>query len=110
MEELLDKIAVGRYFSKNKPLNTETLSAYVHQMDFSGLELVPALRLLLESFVQMSNEGSWEGTRYSLLLDILGSRYIECNSDHPFIRDSDTASTLASLAFFIHTATFNKAA
>ncbi|KAK4309517.1 hypothetical protein Pmani_018869 [Petrolisthes manimaculis] len=77
-------------------------------MDFSGLELVLALRLLLERFVLVSNEGSWESNQLVLLLKIFGSRYIECNSHHPFIRNPDAASTLAILAVFIHMMTFKK--
>lgn len=55
--------------------------AYVNQMDFQGLELVAALRLLFEEGVLDADNSidKWEVKQKHLLMQQVGERYCKCN-------------------------------
>lgn len=58
--ESLDKLKISSYLGKTNPVCIETMCAYVNQMDFQGLELVPALQLLFEEEIALDADTSVE--------------------------------------------------
>lgn len=81
----LDKTAIGDFLGENEKLNKEIMYAYVDQIDFYGMEIVPALRLFLEGFRLPG-----EAQKIDRLMEKFAARYHELNKK--FATSSSTPS------------------
>lgn len=103
--ENLDKLKISSYLGKASPVSIETMCAYVKQMDFQGLELVPALQLLFEEGIALDADTSvepWDSNQKGRLMQQAGERYFECNPNHKVIREEEIATDLAFYILFLN--------
>ncbi|XP_054153411.1 brefeldin A-inhibited guanine nucleotide-exchange protein 1-like [Oppia nitens] len=87
--EMLDKTQVGEFLGDIDSFNREVMYAYVDQMDFSGRDIVGALRSFLEGFRLPG-----EAQKIDRLMEKFASRYCETNINGLF-SSADTAYVLA---------------
>ncbi|XP_022693411.1 brefeldin A-inhibited guanine nucleotide-exchange protein 1-like isoform X2 [Varroa jacobsoni] len=88
-EPRLDKMQIGEVIGDPDPFKRLIMSAYIDQMDFSGKEIVAALRHFLEGFRLPG-----EAQKIDRLMEKFASRYFENNPGGVFA-SADTAYVLA---------------
>lgn len=73
-DDRLDKGHIGDFMGENEKYNKEVMYCYVDQMDFSGRDIVTALRLFLEGFRLPG-----EAQKIDRLMEKFAARYCETN-------------------------------
>ncbi|VDM16431.1 unnamed protein product [Hydatigera taeniaeformis] len=89
-ESRLCRTAIGDFLGENEAFALEVMYAYVDCFDFSGFELLPALRLFLSGF--------WlpgEAQKIDRLMEKFAARYYACNLNNTLFASADTAYVLA---------------
>lgn len=86
----LDKSLVGEYMGDFATFNKEVMYAYVDQMDFSGKDIVGALRFFLEGFRLPG-----EAQKIDRFMEKFASRYFQTNMNKGLFTSADTAYVLA---------------
>ena len=86
----LDKTQVGEFLGDIDKFNREVMYEYVDQMDFSGKDIVSALRSFLEGFRLPG-----EAQKIDRLMEKFASRYCETNFNNGLFASADTAYVLA---------------
>lgn len=86
----LDKSLVGEYMGDFNTFNKEVMYAYVDQMDFSGKDIVGALRFFLEGFRLPG-----EAQKIDRFMEKFASRYFQTNMNKGLFTSADTAYVLA---------------
>lgn len=89
-DERLDKTVIGNYIGENDDHSKEVMCAYVDAFDFRNLEVVAALRMLLEEFRLPG-----EAQKIDRLMEKFASRYCECNPNNSLFQSADTVYVLA---------------
>ncbi|XP_024084043.1 brefeldin A-inhibited guanine nucleotide-exchange protein 1 isoform X3 [Cimex lectularius] len=89
-DERLDKTGIGDLLGDNTDFAKEVMYKYVDQMDFSGKDLVAALRQFLQGFRLPG-----EAQKIDRLMEKFASRYCECNPNNGLFASADTAYVLA---------------
>lgn len=89
-DERLDKTVIGNYLGENDDHSKEVMCAYIDAFDFRKLEVVAALRLLLEEFRLPG-----EAQKIDRLMEKFASRYCECNPNNQLFQSADTVYVLA---------------
>ncbi|KAF7488125.1 Brefeldin A-inhibited guanine nucleotide-exchange protein 1 [Sarcoptes scabiei] len=86
----LDKSQIGEYMGDFNTFNKEVMYAYVDQMDFSGKDIVSALRFFLDGFRLPG-----EAQKIDRFMEKFASRYFETNRNHCIFTSADTVYVLA---------------
>ncbi|KAH9280655.1 Brefeldin A-inhibited guanine nucleotide-exchange protein 2 [Echinococcus granulosus] len=89
-ESRLCRTAIGDFLGENEAFALEVMYAYVDCFDFSGFELLPALRSFLSGF--------WlpgEAQKIDRLMEKFAARYYACNLNNTLFASADTAYVLA---------------
>ncbi|EDW78041.1 uncharacterized protein Dwil_GK24228 [Drosophila willistoni] len=89
-DERLDKTVIGNYLGENDDHSKEVMCAYIDAFNFRQLEVVAALRILLEEFRLPG-----EAQKIDRLMEKFASRYCECNPQNPIFQSADTVYVLA---------------
>ncbi|XP_066903562.1 brefeldin A-inhibited guanine nucleotide-exchange protein 1 isoform X2 [Halyomorpha halys] len=89
-EERLDKTSIGDLLGDNTDFAKEVMYSYVDEMNFSGKDLVSALRQFLSGFRLPG-----EAQKIDRLMEKFASRYCECNPNNGLFASADTAYVLA---------------
>jgi len=89
-DERLDKTVIGNYLGENDDHSKEVMCAYIDAFDFRQLEVVAALRILLEEFRLPG-----EAQKIDRLMEKFASRYCECNPQNQLFQSADTVYVLA---------------
>lgn len=89
-DERLDKTQVGDFLGDNDDQSKAAMCAYIDAKDFSGMEIVAALRFFLEGFRLPG-----EAQKIDRLMEKFASRYCECNPNNPLFTSADTVYVLA---------------
>ncbi|XP_070490197.1 brefeldin A-inhibited guanine nucleotide-exchange protein 1 [Chironomus tepperi] len=89
-DERLDKTQVGDFLGDNDDQSKSAMCAYIDAKDFSGMEIVAALRFFLEGFRLPG-----EAQKIDRLMEKFASRYCECNPNNPLFTSADTVYVLA---------------
>ncbi|XP_037928195.1 brefeldin A-inhibited guanine nucleotide-exchange protein 1 isoform X2 [Teleopsis dalmanni] len=89
-DERLDKTMIGEYIGDNDEHSKEVMCAYIDAFEFHGMEVVAALRLLLEEFRLPG-----EAQKIDRLMEKFASRYWECNPNIKIFQSADTVYVLA---------------
>ncbi|KAH8378040.1 hypothetical protein KR093_008657 [Drosophila rubida] len=89
-DERLDKTVIGNYLGENDDHSKEVMCAYIDAFDFRQLEVVAALRILLEEFRLPG-----EAQKIDRLMEKFASRYCECNPQNQLFQMADTVYVLA---------------
>ncbi|CAH1254723.1 ARFGEF1 [Branchiostoma lanceolatum] len=89
-DERLDKTQIGDFLGENEKFNMEVMYTYVDQLDFSGRDIVLALRLFLEGFRLPG-----EAQKIDRLMEKFAGRYCETNPNLAIFASADTAYVLA---------------
>uniref|UniRef100_A0A146LI66 Brefeldin A-inhibited guanine nucleotide-exchange protein 2 n=2 Tax=Lygus hesperus TaxID=30085 RepID=A0A146LI66_LYGHE len=89
-DERLDKTGIGDLLGDNTDFAKEVMYVYVDQMNFSGKDLVTALRQFLLGFRLPG-----EAQKIDRLMEKFASRYCECNPNNGLFASADTAYVLA---------------
>ncbi|CAH0389951.1 unnamed protein product [Bemisia tabaci] len=90
VDERLDKTGIGDFLGENDEFCREVMYAYVDQLQFTGRDLVSALRYFLEGFRLPG-----EAQKIDRLMEKFASRYCECNPNNGLFASADTAYVLA---------------
>ncbi|KAL5016750.1 hypothetical protein ScPMuIL_006339 [Solemya velum] len=86
----LHSTKIRLFRQKQEKLNKEVMYAYIDQMDFVGLEFVPALRKFLQGFRLPG-----ESQKIDRLMEKFASRYCVCCPNVNLFASADTAYVLA---------------
>lgn len=86
----LDRSFVGEFMGDFNTFNKEVMYAYVDQMDYSGKDIVSALRFFLEGFRLPG-----EAQKIDRFMEKFASRYFETNRKHGIFTSADTVYVLA---------------
>ncbi|CAI8011228.1 Brefeldin A-inhibited guanine nucleotide-exchange protein 2 [Geodia barretti] len=86
----LDKAAVGDYLGESDDYCKAVMYAYIDQMDFTGMDFVAALRLLLSKFRLPG-----EAQKIDRLMEKFAGRYCETNTKLDIFASADAAYVLA---------------
>jgi brefeldin A-inhibited guanine nucleotide-exchange protein len=86
----LDKTQIGEFLGDIDKFNREVMYAYVDQMNFTGKDIVSALRSFLEGFRLPG-----EAQKIDRLMEKFASRYCETNLNNGLFASADTAYVLA---------------
>ena len=89
-EERLDRTAMGNYLGEGDKFCIDAMWAFIDQMDFAGMEIVPALRKFLEGFRLPG-----EAQKIDRLMEKFAGRYCTCNPSLNLFASADTAYVLA---------------
>uniref|UniRef100_A0A914NE75 SEC7 domain-containing protein n=1 Tax=Meloidogyne incognita TaxID=6306 RepID=A0A914NE75_MELIC len=89
-EERLDKSVIGDYLGDGDSFNQKVMYAYVDTFDFSGVNIVQALRTLLNKFRLPG-----EAQKIDRIMEKFASRYCECNPQLKIFASADTAYVLS---------------
>ncbi|XP_025110208.1 brefeldin A-inhibited guanine nucleotide-exchange protein 1-like isoform X2 [Pomacea canaliculata] len=89
-EERLDKTVLGDFLGENEKFNKEVMYAYVDQINFTEMPIVPALRKFLDGFRLPG-----ESQKIDRLMEKFASRFCECNPNSELFSSADTAYVLA---------------
>lgn len=89
-DDRLDKTVIGNYLGENDDHSKEVMCAYIDAFDFRQLEVVAALRILLEEFRLPG-----EAQKIDRLMEKFASRYCECNPQNQLFQSADTVYVLA---------------
>ncbi|CEF68473.1 LD29171p [Strongyloides ratti] len=89
-EDRLDKTVVGDYLGDGNSFNKEVMYSYIDLFDFTNMNIVAALRLLLEKFRLPG-----EAQKIDRLMEKFASRFCECNSNLRLFASADTAYVLS---------------
>lgn len=89
-DERLDKTVIGNYIGENDDHSKEVMCAYIDAFDFRQMEVVAALRFLLEGFRLPG-----EAQKIDRLMEKFASRYCECNPKNQLFQSADTVYVLA---------------
>jgi len=89
-DERLDKTVIGNYLGENDDHSKEVMCAYIDAFDFRQMEVVAALRILLEEFRLPG-----EAQKIDRLMEKFASRYCECNPQNQLFQSADTVYVLA---------------
>ncbi|KAG5672238.1 hypothetical protein PVAND_002380 [Polypedilum vanderplanki] len=89
-DDRLDKTQVGDFLGDNDELSKSVMCAYIDAKDFSGMEIVAALRFFLEGFRLPG-----EAQKIDRLMEKFASRYCECNPNNQLFTSADTVYVLA---------------
>ncbi|EDV23139.1 uncharacterized protein TRIADDRAFT_36208 [Trichoplax adhaerens] len=89
-DDRLDKGQMGDFMGENEKYNKEVMYTYVDQMEFSGRDIVTALRLFLEGFRLPG-----EAQKIDRLMEKFAARYCETNLSNGIFDSADTAYVLA---------------
>ncbi|KAL7074646.1 hypothetical protein ACQ4LE_005574 [Meloidogyne hapla] len=89
-EERLDKSVIGDYLGDGDSHNQKVMYAYVDTFDFSGVNIVQALRTLLNKFRLPG-----EAQKIDRIMEKFASRYCECNPQLKIFASADTAYVLS---------------
>ncbi|XP_013112476.2 brefeldin A-inhibited guanine nucleotide-exchange protein 1 [Stomoxys calcitrans] len=89
-DERLDKTVIGNYIGENDDHSKEVMCEYIDSFEFHTLEVVAALRMLLEEFRLPG-----EAQKIDRLMEKFASRYCECNPNNPLFQSADTVYVLA---------------
>uniref|UniRef100_A0A914LSY1 SEC7 domain-containing protein n=1 Tax=Meloidogyne incognita TaxID=6306 RepID=A0A914LSY1_MELIC len=89
-EERLDKSVIGDYLGDGDPFNQKVMYSYVDTFDFSGVNIVQALRTLLNKFRLPG-----EAQKIDRIMEKFASRYCECNPQLKIFASADTAYVLS---------------
>ncbi|XP_065355614.1 brefeldin A-inhibited guanine nucleotide-exchange protein 2 [Calliphora vicina] len=89
-DERLDKTIIGNFIGENDDHSKEVMCAYIDAFEFHNLEVVSALRMLLEEFRLPG-----EAQKIDRLMEKFASRYCECNPNNPLFQSADTVYVLA---------------
>ncbi|XP_067620339.1 LOW QUALITY PROTEIN: brefeldin A-inhibited guanine nucleotide-exchange protein 1 [Eurosta solidaginis] len=89
-DKRLDKTVIGNYLGENDDHCKEVMCAYIDEFEFHNLEVVAALRLLLEEFRLPG-----EAQKIDRLMEKFASRYCECNPNNQLFQSADTVYVLA---------------
>ncbi|XP_039270898.2 brefeldin A-inhibited guanine nucleotide-exchange protein 1-like [Styela clava] len=89
-EERLDPGQVGDFIGENEALNKEVMYEYVDNLNFSGMDFVPSLRMFLEGFRLPG-----EAQKIDRLMEKFASRFCDCNPKDTVFASADTAYVLA---------------
>lgn len=89
-DERLDKTVIGDFLGENEKFNKEVMYTFVDQIDFTGIEFVPALRKFLEGFRLPG-----EAQKIDRLMEKYAARYIACNPHLEIFASADAAYVLA---------------
>jgi len=83
----IDKMKIGEFLSKDKPLSNDVLQAYINSFDFHDLTVDEGLRIFLESFMM-----GGEGQQISRIMEMFSARLFS-HSPGP-MADEDSCFTL----------------
>ncbi|XP_017153737.1 brefeldin A-inhibited guanine nucleotide-exchange protein 1 [Drosophila miranda] len=89
-DERLDKTVIGNYLGENDDHSKEVMCAYIDAFNFRQMEVVAALRILLEEFRLPG-----EAQKIDRLMEKFASRYCECNPQNQLFQSADTVYVLA---------------
>ncbi|CAK5088909.1 unnamed protein product [Meloidogyne enterolobii] len=89
-EERLDKSVIGDYLGDGDSFNQKVMYSYVDTFDFSGVNIVQALRTLLNKFRLPG-----EAQKIDRIMEKFASRYCECNPQLKIFASADTAYVLS---------------
>lgn len=89
-DDRLDKTQVGDFLGDNDEQSKSAMCAYIDAKDFSGMEIVAALRFFLEGFRLPG-----EAQKIDRLMEKFASRYCVCNPNNPLFTSADTVYVLA---------------
>ncbi|XP_065194608.1 brefeldin A-inhibited guanine nucleotide-exchange protein 1-like isoform X3 [Sycon ciliatum] len=89
-DDRLDMVAIGEYLGENNKFCIDVMYSYCDQMDFSGIDFVPALRLFLSGFRLPG-----ESQKIDRLMEKYAARYCENNASLQLFASADTAYVLA---------------
>ena len=89
-DERLDKTLIGDYLGENEAFHKEVMYAYIDQLDFTGMQFVPALRKFLEGFRLPG-----EAQKIDRLMEKFAERYLNCNPGNGIFASADAAYVLA---------------
>ncbi|KAF7638012.1 SEC7 domain-containing protein [Meloidogyne graminicola] len=89
-EERLDKSVIGDYLGDGDVFNQKVMYSYVDSFDFSGVNIVQALRTLLNKFRLPG-----EAQKIDRIMEKFASRYCDCNPQLKIFASADTAYVLS---------------
>ncbi|KAI6207463.1 SEC7 domain-containing protein [Aphelenchoides besseyi] len=89
-EDRLDKAVIGDYLGEGQDFNKLVMHAYIDVLDFAGMNIVQALRKLLDKFRLPG-----ESQKIDRLMEKFASRYCDCNPRLNIFASADTAYVLS---------------
>ncbi|KAI3379400.1 hypothetical protein SNEBB_010468 [Seison nebaliae] len=89
-EERLDKTAIGDYLGENDQYCKEVMYGFIDNLDFSGMNIVPALRFFLNLFRLPG-----EAQKIDRLMEKFAARYCRCNPNNGIFASANAAYVLA---------------
>lgn len=89
-DERLDKTQIGDFLGDNDDRSKSVMCAYIDAKEFSGMDIVAALRFFLEGFRLPG-----EAQKIDRLMEKFASRYCECNPNNTLFTSADTVYVLA---------------
>ena len=92
----LNKSQIGEYIGEGDANNIKVMHVFIDSVDFTGMDLVAALRFLLQLFRLPG-----EAQKIDRIMEKFADRYCECNSG--IFANADTAYTLAFSIMMLNT-------
>eukprot|EP00731_Ephydatia_muelleri_P028390 Em0020g34a len=99
--EFLNKRAIGDYLGEGKEFNIDVLKKFIGLQDFTGKNIVGALRVFLASFHLPG-----EAQKIDRMMQFFANRYVECNPSGTLV-NTDTCYILAYSTIMLNTSLHN---
>jgi hypothetical protein len=96
-EEDVTKAEAASWLGEKNTLSTKTLEAYMQLFDFTGFNILVALRLLCEKLVLKG-----ETQQFDRIITALSGRWCECNLNHGF-KAQDVVHTICYSLILLNT-------